>query len=225
MGEIERSLKDYYARIWDYGAEIIRSNPNSTIKICVDRPDPNGPSYFQSMYICLDAVRRGWLQGCRPVIGLDGCFLKSYCQGESLTAIGRNENNQMFPIAWTVIEVESKHSWSWFIELLLGDLGVRNGRTVIIGQQKDLVPAIHEPLPYAEHRCCARHIYSNMRKRFTGVELKSLFWQAAKSGTPEEFEVVMAELYETSNGAHAYLMSQNSTTWSKAFFSTWLKCE
>ena len=117
------------------------------------------------MYICLDAVRRGWLQGCRPVIGLNGCFLKSYCKGELLTVVGRDGNNQMFPIAWAVVEVENKTSWSWFIELLLDDLGVNsqgNGWTVITDQQKGLVPAIHELLPYAEHRCCARHIYSNM---------------------------------------------------------------
>lgn len=96
--------------IQNYGAEIIRSNSNSTVKICVDRPDPNAPPYFQRMYVCLDALKKGWLQGCRPIIGVDGCFLKSYCCGKLLTAVGRYGNNQIFPIAWAVVEVESKDS-------------------------------------------------------------------------------------------------------------------
>lgn len=60
--------------------------------------------------MCLDALKKGWLQGCRPIIGVDGCFLKSYCCGKLLTAVGRYGNNQIFPIAWAVVEVESKDS-------------------------------------------------------------------------------------------------------------------
>ena len=107
--------------------------------------------------------------------------------------MGRDGNNQMFPIAWAVVEVESKDSWSWFINLLLEDIGLQqgNGWTVITDQQKGLVPAIRELLPQAEHRCCARHIYANFRKKHNGANLKSLFWRAAKSGTTEEFDDVM----------------------------------
>ncbi|MBA0754030.1 hypothetical protein Gogos_021314 [Gossypium gossypioides] len=44
--------------------------------------------------------------GCRLLIGLDGCFLKGSFKSEFLTAVGRDENNQIFPIAWVVVEVE-----------------------------------------------------------------------------------------------------------------------
>ena len=44
---------------------------------------------FHRIYICLDACRRGFLDGCRRVIGLDGCFLKGPMKGELLSAIGR----------------------------------------------------------------------------------------------------------------------------------------
>ncbi|GKD25624.1 putative integrase, partial [Tanacetum coccineum] len=45
------------------------------------------------------------------VIGLDGCFLKGTCRGELLTAMGRDGNNQMFPIAWAVVNVENTDNW------------------------------------------------------------------------------------------------------------------
>lgn len=33
---VDVKLTDHYARIWDYGNEILRSNPRSTVEIGVD---------------------------------------------------------------------------------------------------------------------------------------------------------------------------------------------
>ena len=59
-------------------------------------------------------------------------------KGELLTAIGRDGNNQMFPIAWAVVEVECTESWTWFITLLKNDLDLCDGYnyTLITDQQK-----------------------------------------------------------------------------------------
>lgn len=65
-------------------------------------------------FIFFKGVKDGWLEGCRRIIGLDGCFLKHTCRGELLTAMGRDANNQMYPIAWAVVKVENSENWSWF---------------------------------------------------------------------------------------------------------------
>ncbi|GKF05161.1 pentatricopeptide repeat-containing protein [Tanacetum coccineum] len=65
--------------------------------------------------------------GCRPVIALDGCFLKKPHVGEILTAIGRDGNNYIYPIAWVVVNVENKDNWSWFLELLGEDIDIPTG--------------------------------------------------------------------------------------------------
>ncbi|KAG5606108.1 hypothetical protein H5410_027600, partial [Solanum commersonii] len=69
---------------------------------------------FVYFYVCFDALKRGWLEGCRKIIGLGGWFLKGLCKGELLVAVGRSGNNEMFPIAWVVVDQETKHSWSVF---------------------------------------------------------------------------------------------------------------
>ncbi|XP_048491334.1 uncharacterized protein LOC125492672 [Beta vulgaris subsp. vulgaris] len=97
--------KEQFALLPRYGAEIRRSNPNNTIKFQLSN------NVFERMYLCFDALRRGFLDGCRPFISLDGCFLKAPYGGQLLVAVGRDGNNQMFPIAWAVVEVESKDSW------------------------------------------------------------------------------------------------------------------
>lgn len=72
-------------------------------------------------------MKAGWKAGCRPLIGLDGCFLKTVIGGQLLSAVGRDENNQMFPICYAVVESENTDSWRWFITLLKDDLDLGDG--------------------------------------------------------------------------------------------------
>ncbi|GJT76352.1 transposase, MuDR, plant [Tanacetum coccineum] len=95
-----KTLIDQHAcsRTYEYGTLITRS----TCKLGVDNM-PDGKNYFKTFYVCFKGVKQGWLQGCRRVIGLDGCFLKTICKGELLSAVGRDGNNQIYPIAWAVV--------------------------------------------------------------------------------------------------------------------------
>jgi hypothetical protein len=84
-------------------------------------------------------LKDGFKAGCRKVIGLDGCFFKGACQGELLCAIGRYDNNQMYPVAWAVVEKETTENWEWFIGLLIKDLNINDdgaGWVFISDQQK-----------------------------------------------------------------------------------------
>ncbi|KAK9006598.1 hypothetical protein V6N11_018935 [Hibiscus sabdariffa] len=64
---------------------------------------------------------------CRPVVGLDGCFLKGSFKGEILSEVRRDCNNQIFPIAWAMAEVENRKTWAWFLNNLQHDLGLGDG--------------------------------------------------------------------------------------------------
>ena len=128
---IEGKLTEHYGRVWDYADELLRSNPGSTCKVGVTS-NPDGKNYFSRFYICFKSLSECWKRGCRRVIGLDGCFLKGQVKGELLTAIGRDANNQVFPIAWAVVEVENKDNWSWFLELLKDDLDLGSGVDLVV---------------------------------------------------------------------------------------------
>ena len=39
---------------------------------------------------------------------MDECFLKGECKGQVLCAVGKDGNNDMFPIAWAIIDMEDK---------------------------------------------------------------------------------------------------------------------
>ncbi|MBA0672266.1 hypothetical protein Goklo_025276 [Gossypium klotzschianum] len=48
----------------------------STIKMVVQRVTADSLPHFKRYNVCFDALKRGLKVGCRPLIGLDGCFLK-----------------------------------------------------------------------------------------------------------------------------------------------------
>ena len=103
---IEGTYKEQYASLWDYRAEIKRSNPGSTVEF--DTYFSNGQPIFKRLYICYKGCKDGFLEGYRPVIGLDGCHIKGHHTGQLLTAIGIDANNGMFSIAFAIVESDLK---------------------------------------------------------------------------------------------------------------------
>ncbi|MBA0734003.1 hypothetical protein Gogos_017957 [Gossypium gossypioides] len=63
-----------FAMLWDYVDELRLNNPGSAIKMAVTRVTPKSPPHFKRFYVCFEALKRGWKEGCRPILGLDGCF-------------------------------------------------------------------------------------------------------------------------------------------------------
>jgi hypothetical protein len=93
------------------------------VMIKVERPLLDRPACFHRLYFSLAAMKRGFRVGCKPIIGLDACYLKGTYNGQLLFAISRDDNSNMYPVAFVVVEAETKDSWIWFLETLVSDLG------------------------------------------------------------------------------------------------------
>jgi hypothetical protein len=86
----------------------------------------------------LDACKRGFLSGCRPVICLDGCHIKTEHGGQLHIAVGIDPNDCIYPIAMAAVEVEPMITWKWFLETLKDNLGIDNTTpwTIMTDRQK-----------------------------------------------------------------------------------------
>ena len=224
MVKIHGSVKDQYAILQDYCQQIMHLNPGSTALLKTSLVDER--RIFERVYICLAACKSGF-KYCRPVIGLDGCFLKGFCKGMLLVAIGMDANNSMLPIAYAVVEKENTDSWTWFCELLKQDLDVEDTSrlTFISDRQKGLERAIQSVFEGAEVRFCVRHLYANFKKKFPGLLLKQQLWACARSTTAEEFKRKMAELKATNAQAYDWLSEKAPSEWTKSHFRTYSKCD
>ncbi|CAN1842265.1 hypothetical protein LINPERHAP1_LOCUS36796, partial [Linum perenne] len=142
------------------------TNEGSTIALKLDMQSDPKKTVFQRLYICFDAIKNGWKAGCRPII------------------------------AWAVVHMETKITWSWFLQLLIEDLSLGDGTgiTLMSDMQKGLIPSIAELLPNCEHRMCARHIYAAWQKKWKGAALKKQFWRCVASTYLEDLVLQLQKL-------------------------------
>ncbi|CAN1768209.1 hypothetical protein LINPERHAP1_LOCUS10564 [Linum perenne] len=103
---LEGSLEDEYKKIRPYVAALQRADPEGRFCLKVD-VHPDDKNTFKRLYVGFSSLFKGFLAGCRPIIGFDGCFLKGELPGMLLSAVEKDGNDQMFPLAWAVTEGEN----------------------------------------------------------------------------------------------------------------------
>ncbi|CAA7031227.1 unnamed protein product [Microthlaspi erraticum] len=226
--EKKASHEAHFSRIWDYQAEIFQSNKESKFEIeTIPGATIGSKQRFYRLYVCFNSQVLAWKETCRPIIGLDGAFLKWDIKGHLLAAVGRDGDNRIVPISWAVVEIENDTNWDWFVSHLSQNLGLGDGRNVAIisDKQKGLVKAVHNLLPQAEHRQCARHILDNWKRDSHDKELERMFWKIARSYTMGEYADNLEELKRYNPNALASLHKTNPPTWSRAFFKIGSYCD
>nr|KAJ0188959.1 hypothetical protein LSAT_V11C800416280 [Lactuca sativa] len=163
LQEIKGSIIEHYGRLLSYGHEILRTNPGSIMRMDVDIM-PDSTTLFSKHYVC---------------------FKAGIVRGEVLAVVWRDAKNHIYFIAWTIVGVENKATWKWFIDLFVDDIngGLGAGITLLSDGHRGLLEAVKERWLEVEHRQCARHIVANFAKRFTGQHFRKLFWRAVKAST------------------------------------------
>ncbi|XP_038698484.1 uncharacterized protein LOC119996055 [Tripterygium wilfordii] len=231
MDVVQGGHKLQFKRLHDFCGEVLRSNPGSSCSVSAisnlyDAPSRTLMPVFENIYICLEACKKSFAS-CRPIIGIDGCFLKGVYGGQLLTAVGRDPNDQMLPIAFAVVDKETRATWRWFLGRLLEDIGSHreNRWTFVSDQQKGLGLVLDEDLQGVDHRFCVRHMYQNFKKVFPGLQLKELMWRAARATYPQEWLRVMREIEQVNNSAFARLMGTEPRFWTRSHFNGHPKCD
>ncbi|XP_033136844.1 uncharacterized protein LOC103839506 [Brassica rapa] len=138
---IDKEYEQQFARLRDYAAEIMESNINSTVEVETVK-NKEGQDVFDRFYVCLDVLRRTWKSTCRPIIGVDGCFLRGKTKGQLLVALGRDADNAIYPIAWGVVQVENTDNWLWFVKNIKADLALDDGDGFILISDRQKVSSL-----------------------------------------------------------------------------------
>ncbi|KAM0057137.1 hypothetical protein Hdeb2414_s0005g00154721 [Helianthus debilis subsp. tardiflorus] len=110
--KIERDFKDQFASLRDYVMELYRTNPGTTVKFVVE-PEciPHETTrIFKRIYVCLGPLKEGFKECMRELLGLDRAFMKGPYPGQMLTAVGLDPNNDIYPLAYGIVEAENKDS-------------------------------------------------------------------------------------------------------------------
>ncbi|XP_058776265.1 uncharacterized protein LOC131650577 [Vicia villosa] len=147
----------------------------------------------------LRKVNSGFTTSCRSFVGVDGCHLKTKYGGTLLTVVGRDPNDQYYPLDFGVCETETKESWSWFLTLLLEDIGQEKRWVFIYDQQK-------------------------VFKFGGGTQIRDLMMAAPNATYIQAWNVKMKQLKEINVKALEWLSNIPTKAWCKHAFTFYPKC-
>lgn len=218
MAAMRGSFEEGYRLLPQYCDQVKRTNPGSIASVYGNPMD----NCFQRLFISFQASIYGFLNACRPLLGLDRTFLKSKYLGTLLFATGFDGDGALFPLAFGVVDEENDENWMWFLSELHNLLEVNTENmprlTILSDRQKGIVDGVEANFPTAFHGFCMRHLSDSFRKEFNNTMLVNLLWEAAHALTVIEFEAKILEIEEISQDAAYWIRRIPPRLWATAYF-------
>ncbi|XP_028052512.1 uncharacterized protein LOC114256998 [Camellia sinensis] len=147
-----------------YSDSVMEKNPNSYINLEFHQQTGRFVRYFISFHACIDGFNH-----CRPLLFLDGTFLKGRFKGNLLAATAKDGNKGLFPVAFAIVDSENQQNWEWFLQNLKEVVGDDRTLTFISDRHAGLLQSMPILFPSAHHAFCLLHLQMNLRDRMKYV--------------------------------------------------------
>ncbi|XP_028753023.1 uncharacterized protein LOC114712639 [Neltuma alba] len=173
---------------------------------------------FWTFKPCIDAFLY-----LKPIIQVDGTFLYGKYKGTLLMAISQDGDRNVVPLAFAIVEGETRSAWAWFLHLVRQCVVKdRTGICLISDRHRSILAAVAQPQvgwqpPHGHHVFCLRHVASNLHKAHGTNWLKEKF---INIGYAYERHVVDRELAEIAlhhTPAARWIGAIPKEKWSRAY--------
>uniref|UniRef100_A0A2N9J030 MULE transposase domain-containing protein n=1 Tax=Fagus sylvatica TaxID=28930 RepID=A0A2N9J030_FAGSY len=117
--------------------------------------------------------------------------------GKLLIAMAQDANNEIYPLAFAIVENESESTWKWFLCLIRLHVTQREGIYTISDRHGGIKATImdeHVPdwrSPNGHWRFCLRHVASNFLQRYKDQNLKNMIMRAGSANQKQKFNTTM----------------------------------
>ncbi|XP_031477199.1 uncharacterized protein LOC116248507 [Nymphaea colorata] len=210
---------DFYKQLPRYCEKLIETNPGSIAALATTNEER-----FHRLFVSFRACIHGFEHGCRPLLFLDGTSLKSKYGGTLLIAASLDGNDEIFPVAFAVVEQEEYVSWHWFLVQLKSALSSSRPLTFISDRHKGLQEAVPLVFEDSTHAFCLRYLTRDLKKEMKTYpkEVKDvvveLFFAAARACRKDEFVACIESIRSVSPEAATWIMDVEPERWANLFF-------
>ncbi|XP_070009590.1 uncharacterized protein [Nicotiana sylvestris] len=202
---------DSYSKLPKYFYILEETYPGLVVKL-----KKTSNECFLYAFVSLCTSISGW-QHCRPVVVVDGTFLKSAYRGIMLTASTMDAAGTILPLTYVVVDSENDASWKWFFEKFKQAYGEWPSMCVVSDRNESILKATSIVYPDMPHYSCMWHIWTNIRSKFKKghLLLHELYFATARSYTLDEFNERMSKIEEVDPRVKSYLYDIGYHRWSR----------
>ncbi|XP_038678413.1 uncharacterized protein LOC119979862 [Tripterygium wilfordii] len=146
----------------DYGLDISYHKA-----CCLDMEFDETSGCFKRCFVAFDLTIFGF-NFCRPILFLDGTFLKSSYKGNLLSATSKDGEQGLFVVAFVVVVAEDEDNWTWFLRLLRKIVDVSRRITFISDRNYGLLQGVRNIFPATTHAYCLNHLNRTLKDKLKG---------------------------------------------------------
>ncbi|XP_062085649.1 uncharacterized protein LOC133791748 [Humulus lupulus] len=160
LNKLRGNAKESYNLIPSYLYMLQKTNPGTIVDI-----EKGEDKSLLFLFMALNASLRGW-EKCKPIIVVDGTFLKSAYGGTLLSASAQDARGKIFPLAFYMEDSENNKSWEWFFTKLRAAYGVREDQCIISDRHESIIKATNKVFPKITHGYCMFHLLRNLKTTY-----------------------------------------------------------
>ncbi|XP_013624977.1 PREDICTED: uncharacterized protein LOC106331199 [Brassica oleracea var. oleracea] len=153
---------------------------------------------FIFLFISFGQSLRGFYAAIRKVIVVDGTFLKRKYKGVLLVATSLDENSNLYPISFGVVDSENDLAWNWFM------------------RQLNVVIADEHSLAFVSDRSSS--IAKAIANVYPGKGVAGLVSKASKAYRAADFRKLFTAIYSISPEIGNYLIEADVRKWALCQF-------
>ncbi|XP_073136887.1 uncharacterized protein [Henckelia pumila] len=158
------------------------------------------------------------------------CHIKNKYKGSLLVAVAKDANDDLFTLAYAVVDAENDSNWDWFfyrLKEVLASQGIIffHGFTFFSDRHSGLIKAIHSMFPGSHHAYCLRHIVDNFVKLVLRKypfrnkrHWSSVLKKAAYAPSRHEFDEHINQITESMPLAIEFIVNSSPENWANALF-------
>ncbi|XP_073138772.1 uncharacterized protein [Henckelia pumila] len=226
MHDIHGTDKGAYGRLHWYCNAVKETNPGSFADCEID----DVTQKFQRLFICLNACVVGFVNGCRPFLFLDGTHIKNKYKGCILAAVTKYGNDDLFTLAYAVVDAENDKNWLWFCYklrqvLLYNNVTMFDDYTFFSDRHPGIIKAIESVFPSSHHAYCLRHLVDNFVKQVmrryplhNKKHWSSVFKKAAYAYSRQDYVEHINSIIESMPNARDFIINSQPQCWANSLF-------
>ncbi|KAI7725612.1 hypothetical protein M8C21_014794 [Ambrosia artemisiifolia] len=219
--QLHGSDKDAYNKLPWFSEKIMETNPGSFSKLVIGEN-----KRFKALFVSFYSSLCGFLNGCRPLLFLEATSTWSKYGEVLITANAIDGNDDFFPVAFAIVDVEDDNNWRWFLGQLKATIfNSQQPITFVFDREKNLKTSVLELFEGSNVGYSIYHLLESFKRNVKGPFLgdgKSFlpyyFLAAAHAVRLVGFKKSTEQIKQISSQAYDWVMQTEPEHWATSYF-------